>query len=69
MQTISLGIEGMTCNGCVASVTKILQGVQGVDGVEVTLTPSRARVTFDPTVANAERLKVAIEEAGYAVSA
>lgn len=69
MQTISLGIEGMTCNGCVASVMKILQGVRGVDDVEVTLTPSRARVTFDPAVASAEQLKDAIEEAGYAVTA
>ncbi|MDU8022668.1 MAG: heavy-metal-associated domain-containing protein, partial [Neisseria sp.] len=30
MQTITLNIGGMTCGGCVKSVTSILEGVNGV---------------------------------------
>ena len=37
MQTITLNIEGMTCGGCVKSVTSILEGVNGVDKAEVSL--------------------------------
>ena len=36
MQTITLNIEGMTCGGCVKSVTSILEGVNGVDKAEQT---------------------------------
>ena len=41
MQHITLNIDGMTCNGCVASVTKILQGVDGVASAEVSLADKR----------------------------
>ena len=47
MQHITLNIDGMTCNGCVASVTKILQGVDGVVSAEVSLADKRAEVAFD----------------------
>ena len=46
MQHITLNIDGMTCNGCVASVTKILQGVDGVASAEVSLADKRAEVAL-----------------------
>ena len=48
MQTITLNIEGMTCGGCVKSVTSILEGVNGVDKAEVSLENKNAVVEFDP---------------------
>lgn len=68
MQTIIIGIDGMTCGGCVASVTRVLKGVPGVGDVAVTLAPPQARVSFDPAMAKVEQLKSVIEEAGYAVA-
>ena len=37
MQTVTLNIDGMTCGGCVKSVTRLLEGVEGVEKAEVSL--------------------------------
>ena len=69
MQTIELVIDGMSCNGCVASVTRVLKAVPGVADVTVTLLPPRAHVEFDPAIADRGALAAAVEGAGYAVGA
>jgi copper chaperone len=69
MQTITLKVEGMTCGGCVASVTRVLNAVPGVADVKVQLSPGTAEVSYDPARASVPALKAAIEGAGYAVAA
>ena len=39
METITMNVQGMTCGGCVASVTRVLKAVPGVTDVAVTLQP------------------------------
>ncbi len=68
MQTVTLGVSGMTCGGCVRSVTNVLKGVEGVARAEVSLEQQRAEVEFDPQKVNVDQLKLAIEDAGYEVS-
>ena len=65
MQTIELKVEGMDCDGCVKSVTRMLSGVPGVQKVDVSLAEARARVTFDPSKAGVAEMKRAVERAGY----
>ncbi|HYL23704.1 MAG TPA: heavy-metal-associated domain-containing protein [Burkholderiales bacterium] len=65
MQTVELKVEGMDCQGCVKSVTRMLYGVAGVAQVDVSLEQSRARITFDPAKAGPAEFKRAIERAGY----
>ena len=65
MQTVELKVEGMDCQGCVQSVTRMLSGVPGVDRVDVSLEQARALVTYDPAKSGPEQLKRAIERAGY----
>jgi copper ion binding protein len=67
METITLDVKGMSCQGCVGSVTRVLKGTPGVQDVQVTLQPGRANVTFDPAHINAAQLRQAIEDAGYGV--
>lgn len=69
METAKLKIEGMTCQGCVASVTRVLTAVPGVRDVSVTLHPGEASVAYDAARASVPMLKAAIEEAGYDVAA
>ena len=69
METVTLKVEGMTCGGCVASVTRVLKAVPGVDGVAVTLQPGEAKVAFDPVRTGVPALRAAIEGAGYDVAA
>jgi copper chaperone len=65
METIVLEVGGMTCGGCVRSVTNVLKALPGVSAAEVSLDKSQAKVTFDPALANAGALRAAVEEAGY----
>ena len=65
MQTVELKVEGMDCEGCVKSVTRMLSGVPGVEEVDVSLEQARARVTYDPARSGPAEFKRAIERAGY----
>ena len=69
METVTLKVEGMTCGGCVASVTRVLKAVPGVNDVSVTLTPGAATVTYDPKSTDVAKLRGAVEDAGYDVVA
>jgi copper chaperone len=69
METITMNVKGMTCGGCVASVTRVLKAVPGVDNVNVTLNPGAATVTYDPARTDHAKLRGAVEDAGYDVVA
>ena len=64
-----MDVQGMTCNGCMASVTRVLKSVPGVADAQVTLTPPKATVTYDPAKTDVGALRNAIEDAGYDVGA
>ena len=67
METIQINVGGMSCSGCVSSVTNVLKNIPGVSDVEVSLEQKRATVTFDPAQGSPARFKAAIENAGYDV--
>ena len=67
MKSITIGIRGMTCEGCVASVKRVLQEIDGVEKADVSLEPGQATVEYLPGRVNAARLRSAIEDAGYEV--
>jgi copper chaperone len=69
METVTLNVQGMTCGGCVASVTRVLKATAGVNDAVVRLDAKSATVTFDPAKTSVPALKSAIEDAGYAVGA
>lgn len=65
MRTETLKVAGMTCGGCVGSVTKALKAVDGVTAVAVSLQSGEARVEFNEEATSPERLRAAIQRAGY----
>ena len=68
METLTLHIDGMTCGGCVKSVTRILTGIDGVAKAEVSLENKNAVIEFDPAKTNAAALIDAVEDGGYAAA-
>lgn len=68
MNEINLSITGMTCGGCVSSVQKVLTAVPGVQSVEVTLTPGKAHVVYDPAQTDRAVLTKAVVDAGFGVN-
>ena len=68
MQTVTLGISGMTCGGCVRSVSNVLKAQDGVAKAEVSLEKNNAVVEYDPGKVRVEQLKRSVEEAGFEVA-
>jgi copper chaperone len=65
METVDLKVEGMDCQGCVKSVTRMLSGVPGVQKVDVSLEQGKASVTYDPAKSGPAEFKRAVERAGF----
>jgi len=65
METTTIKITGMSCGGCTASVTKVLNETPGVAKADVQLTPGQATVEFDPAKVTREALCAAIDDAGF----
>jgi copper chaperone len=65
MEQMTLQIDGMSCGHCVSRVQKALARVEGVhvDQVEI----GSARVSYEPAKVSLERLREAVEDAGYEV--
>jgi copper chaperone len=59
-----LWIEGMSCAHCVKHVQEALQAVEGVQAVTIDLKEKTAVLELIPEV-ETEKLKAAVEEAGY----
>jgi copper chaperone len=63
MDRLTIGIDGMTCGGCVLSVEKAIARVPGVRKVTVSLERKEAVVEGDAL----DRAKIAgaVQDAGY----
>ena len=65
METVQLAVAGMTCQGCVASLTRALQAVDGVAAVAVSLEQASATVQIDPARTSPAALRTVVEAAGF----
>ena len=65
LQTIELGIEGMTCASCVSRVEKTLKRLPGISDATVNLTTERASVSYSPDAIGADDMASAIAAIGY----
>jgi copper chaperone CopZ len=64
MKTITLNVEGMSCEGCTNSVKSALSQLAGVHKAEVSLADKKAVLEVEETV-DAADLVGAVEAAGY----
>ncbi|MDR1163192.1 MAG: heavy-metal-associated domain-containing protein [Candidatus Accumulibacter sp.] len=67
MEKTIIHIEGMSCQGCVKSVTNVLRVLPGVEHVSVSLEKKQAEIAFDPVRVGVAQFKGAVEEAGFDV--
>ena len=65
MTEIKMKIEGMSCQHCVMSVKKAVDGVQGVSSSDVSV--GSATVLYDEVKTNKEVITGAVQTAGYKV--
>lgn len=67
MKTEHLTVTGMTCGGCVNSLTRALKAVAGVGDVNVTLATGETSVQYDENLTSPEQLRTAVDDAGYGI--
>ena len=65
MESTVIKISGMTCQGCVKSVTRVLAAVPGVADLEVSLDRGEARFKYDPSMSGQAEFRRAVEDAGF----
>ncbi|HLP16313.1 MAG TPA: heavy-metal-associated domain-containing protein [Bacteroidota bacterium] len=67
MKSYELKIDGMSCSHCVMALKKELSKIDGVtiDAVAV----GSARIVVDEAAVSQERIKKAVSEAGYVLTA
>jgi copper chaperone len=65
MTTKDIRIEGMHCNHCTMAVKKELSKIPGLHVRDVLI--GSASVEYDESVVTPEKIKKAVEEAGYAL--
>ncbi len=65
METLVLKVSGMSCGGCVKSVTNVLQGLPGVTKAEVSLEKGEAKVDFEAGKVTREAMAQAVADAGF----
>jgi Cu+-exporting ATPase len=67
VETTTLRIEGMHCDGCAARIERVLARLPGVHEASVSFPAGRAEVRHNPRLASGELVR-AIERAGYRAS-
>lgn len=68
METMVLKVGGMSCGGCVKSVTTVLEALAGVTRAEVSLAKGEAVVDYDAGKVSREQMVRAIDDAGFEAS-
>jgi len=58
-------IQGMSCGGCVNSLTRVLQSVPGIEPLKIEV--GKAHLRLDER-ATSQTVKDAVERAGFAVT-
>ena len=67
IETVTLGVSGMTCAGCEGHVKHAVMELPGVIKAEANYEAANATVKFDKTKSSLEEVKAAINSIGYKV--
>jgi copper chaperone CopZ len=67
IETVTLGVSGMTCSGCEEHVKHAVNELPGVIEVEASYEAGNTTVKFDKTKSSLEEVKAAINSTGYKV--
>jgi copper chaperone CopZ len=59
-------IDGMSCGGCVNSLTRVLKTVPGIEPIKIEV--GRAALRLDSDKVTTETVKAAVERAGFALA-
>ncbi|XP_052725185.1 probable copper-transporting ATPase HMA5 isoform X2 [Vigna angularis] len=64
-KVVLFGVTGMTCAACAGSVEKTIKRLPGIREAVVDVLNHKAQVLYFPSMVNEERIREAIEDAGF----
>ena len=67
VESVTLNVEGMTCQHCVKAVESNVQELGGVNEVRVDLEKGTVDVDFQAAFVSLSEIRTTIEEQGYKV--
>jgi copper chaperone len=68
MNSVTLKLEGMHCDGCAATIQALIERNDGVRKAAVSFSDGEARVLYDPKVIAEDHLTMVIEKSGFRVT-
>jgi Cu+-exporting ATPase len=68
LQKVNLGVTGMTCATCVATVEKALRKTKGIAQARVNLASEKASLEYDPKKIDLKTIMKTVTEAGYGIA-
>ena len=68
MESITLKVDGMSCEHCVKAVSEAVQGVAGTANVSVDLKNGTVSFSYDSSKTQLDAIKAAITEEDFTVS-
>ncbi len=69
MNTVTIKIDGMHCDGCAERIKALLEGQPGVREASVSFADGLARVRYNPLALSEDGLVAVIERGGFSVPA
>jgi copper chaperone len=67
MEKTTIKVDGMSCEHCIASITKAVEALPGIASVVVSLAAKSVAVEYDSGKTTLDKIKGEIEEQGYDV--
>lgn len=64
----TFAVEGMHCDGCSSAITATLKKFDGVTDASADHEAGEAQVVYNPSKAEVEEFKTAIEKLGYTIT-
>ena len=68
MERIKISVEGMSCQGCADSLTRLFEKEPGVNEASVSFDSKQVDVLFEPSQVSATRFTEIVNNAGFQVS-
>uniref|UniRef100_A0A5F9DEF2 Copper-transporting ATPase 1 n=1 Tax=Oryctolagus cuniculus TaxID=9986 RepID=A0A5F9DEF2_RABIT len=65
VHSITISVEGMTCNSCVRTIEQQIEKVNGVHHIKVSLEEKNATIIYDPELQTPKTLQEAINDMGF----
>lgn len=65
MNSVTLKVEGMHCEGCAQTIEALLGAEPGVQRATVSFEAHEAQVRFDPNAIDDGQIVAAVKRAGY----